>query len=214
MTPATITPPPKPNPAPLSASPPAVSASGGWTPFRWTVDEYRQLGSLGMFADVKVMLLNGVIYTMPSPNPPHDIAHGLTEDWLRSIIPPGHHVRSQKSFNVGTKHGPEPDLAVVAGAIRDYTKPPTTAVLVVEVSHTTLSTDTTEKAEVYATAGVPEYWVLDVENRKLLVYRNPEPLPAGLGATAYRTHLTFGEAESVAPLAAPGSPVKVADLLP
>jgi hypothetical protein len=61
---------------------------------------------------------------------------------------------------------------------------------------------------------VPDYWVLDVDGRRLLVFRDPEPLPAGLGATAYRTRLAFGPDEAVAPLAAPGAAVRVADLLP
>ncbi len=74
--------------------------------------------------------------------------------------------------------------------------------------------DTTTKAELYATAGVPDYWVIDLENRQLLIYRDPVALPAGLGATAYRTHLAFGPNDSVSPLAAPTASVKVADLLP
>ena len=74
--------------------------------------------------------------------------------------------------------------------------------------------DTTTKAELYATAGIPDYWVIDLENRQLLVYRDPVPLPAGLGATAYPTHLTFGPNDCVSPLAVPTASVKVADLLP
>ena len=53
-----------------------------------------------------------------------------------------------------------------------------------------------------------------MEGRKLLVFRDPEPLPAGLGATAYRTHSVHGPTDTVAPLAAPHATVKVADLLP
>ena len=81
-------------------------------------------------------------------------------------------------------------------------------------SDNTLFFDTTTKAELYATAGVPEYWVIDLQNRRLLVFRDPVPLPAGLGATTYRTHLTFDPADSVCPLAAPAVTVRVADLLP
>ena len=106
-------------------------------------------------------------------------------------------------------------MAIVPGSIRDYAdKTPTSAVLIVEVAHTSLFTDTTTKAEWYATAGVPEYWVVDVENRRLLVYRDPEPLPTGLGATAYRPHAAYGPDDTAAPLHAPNSPVKVTDLLP
>ena len=78
----------------------------------------------------------------------------------------------------------------------------------------TLFDDTTTKAEVYAEAGIADYWVLDLNGRRLLVFRDPAPLPAGLGATAYRTHLTFGPTDRVSPLAAPASPVAVGELLP
>lgn len=206
------------NPPPAVLPAPAVPSSrpaSGWTRHKWTVDEYRNLGDVPSLRNMKVMLLDGEIYTMASPLPPHDTALALTEEYLRAVFTSGHHVRAQKGFDVGTRYGPEPDLAVVPGAIRDYaTKSPTTAVLVVEVSYTTLATDTTTKAEVYATAGVPDYWVVDVEGRNLRVYRKPAALPEGLGATAYRSHEVYGPDESVAPLAAPDKPVKVADLLP
>lgn len=81
-------------------------------------------------------------------------------------------------------------------------------------SDTTYDTDVTEKAELYATAGIADYWVVDVDDRKLHVFRDPAPLPAGLGATAYRTRLAFDDTGIVAPLAAPTATVKVTDLLP
>ena len=68
------------------------------------------------------------------------------------------------------------------------------------------------KAELYAEAAVPEYWVIDLPNRRLLVFRDPAPLP--VGGHTYRTHLTPGPADAVSPLAAPAAVVKVADLLP
>jgi Uma2 family endonuclease len=103
---------------------------------------------------------------------------------------------------------------VVAGRFEDYTDHPTTALLIVEVADTTLFDDTTTKAEVYAEAGIQDYWVLDLNGKRLLVFRDPVPLPAGLGATAYRTQLAFGPADRVSPLAAPAGSVLVSDLLP
>jgi Uma2 family endonuclease len=216
--PAAFTP-PSPTPIPPAAGTAAPSRpappTSGWTRFKWTVDEYRELGRLGLFQDVKVMLIDGEIFTMGPAQPPHDYALDATHEYLRSAFPAGHYVRTQMGFDVGTRTAPEPDLAVVPGSRRDYaTKTPTQAVLVVEIAHTTLATDTTVKAEVYATAGVPDYWVVDVEGRRLFVYRKPEPLPEGLGATAYRSHEEYGPDDAVAPLAAPDKPVKVADLLP
>ena len=208
---AVLTPPQPATQTPRLARGPAA----GLRPYRWTIAEYKRLYHGGFFEGLNTILLHGEVYIMPQPSPPHETAVGLVEDWLRTLFTSGRHVRSQKSFDVGTDSDTGPDVAVVPGATRDYTTAaPTTADLVVEVFLTSLFKDTTTKAELYATAGVPDYWVLDLENRRLLVFRDPEPLPAGLGATAYRTRLSFGPTDAVAPLAAPHAAVAVADLLP
>jgi Uma2 family endonuclease len=203
---ATTTPPPV---KPILAPP------AGWQAFRWTIKQYRELHRFEWFQNVKTMLIDGEIFTMVMPNPPHDVALNLTYEFLRATFPSGHLVRNQQGFDIGIEDDPGPDLAVVTGSIRDYSKKtPATAVMIAEISDSTLYFDTTTKAELYATAGVPEYWVVDLVHNRLLVYRDPEPLPAGLGATAYRTHLAFAPEQTVAPLAAPSASVKVADLLP
>ncbi len=184
-------------------------------PLRWTVDEYRRLGKTGLFDGVRTMLLHGEIFAMPMPEPPHNTSLGLTHEVLQRVFAVGHHVRNQTAFDVGTRNDPGPDLAVVPGSFRDYaTRQANTAVLIVEVADTSLFVDTTTKAELYATAGVQEYWVVDVDGRQLFVFRDPVPLPQGLGATAYRTHLIFHPGDSVAPLALPAASIAVADLLP
>lgn len=185
------------------------------TPLRWTCDAFHDLCDTGVFMGRKAILIDGVIITMAMPNPPHNTSLHLAQDQLRAIFTTGYHVRNQTAFDVGTANDPGPDLAVVPGSIRDYaTRQATSAVLIVEVSDTTLFLDTTTKTELYATAGVQDYWVIDLENRQLLVFRDPVPLPAGLGATAYRTRLTFGPTDKVSPLAAPHATIAVADMLP
>jgi Uma2 family endonuclease len=202
-------------PASLAASPTPGPTLAESQPFRFTVSQYRALGRLPEFQGLRTMLLNGEIYAMVLPNPPHDVALGLIDDWLRTVFTTGHHVRNQMGFDIGTANDPGPDLAVVAGSRRDHlARTPTEAVLIVEVAESSLFTDTTVKAELYATAGVQDYWVLDLEGRRLLVYRDPEPLPKGLGATAYRTHRALGPDDTIAPLATPENTVRVADLLP
>ncbi len=104
---------------------------------------------------------------------------------------------------------------MVRGAIRDFSaRNPTRADLIVEVAHVTLDFDCNIKAELYATAGVPDYWVIDVENRLLHVFRQPLAFPAGRGANAYRTRQTYGPNDTISPLVMPTASVKVADLLP
>jgi Uma2 family endonuclease len=194
---------------------PSPLAPTGPQPYRWTCDEYRTLQGAGRFSGCRVMLIDGVILTMPLPDPPHNLSVGLVDDWLRLVFPAGYHVRNQMAFDVGTRNDPGPDLAVVAGSRRDLaTRQATSAVLVVEVADSSLDLDTTTKAELYATAGVLDYWVIDLENRKLLVFRDPVPLPAGLGATAYRTRQIYNPNDTVSPLANPAAAVQVAELLP
>lgn len=196
-------------PAPVT---PAAAVSP--RPFRWTVEQFHRAGDLGLFEGRRAKLIHGVIVEEGPMNPPYRIALELTDAALRAAFGAGWRYCVQLPLVLGQEIDPEPDIAVVAGSARGTSAHPTTAALVVEIADTSLIYDTTEKAELYATAGIPDYWVVDVDGRQLFVCRDPAPLPAGLGATAYRTRRTLGPADSVAPLAAPNSPVKVADLLP
>ena len=90
------------------APPPRTPARRAAVPMlaRWTIAEYRRLGAAGAFADRRTILLHGEIYDMPMPNPPHDVALGLTDAWLRSVFAAGVHVRNQMGFDVGTDSDP------------------------------------------------------------------------------------------------------------
>jgi Uma2 family endonuclease len=183
----------------------------GPRPFRFSREQYYRLGELGIFDGRRVELIRGEIAVMSPINEPHVTGVSLTTDAIRAAFGPGYYIRVQAPLNLGTID-PEPDVAVVPGGPRDYTAPPTTALLVVEVSDTTLYYDTTTKAEEYATAGITDYWVLDVTNHRLLVFRDPVPVAAG--GVAYRTHRVLGPGDAVSPLAAPQATIRVADLLP
>ena len=180
----------------------------------FTVPQFHYLGDAGVFENTRAKLIHGVIVEEGPMNPPHATAATKTEDAVREAFGRGWHLRAAKPLVLGPGLDPQPDAAVYPGKPADYPSHPTTAALVVEVADSSLSYDTTAKAELYATAGIAEYWVVDVDGRQLFVFRDPAPLPAGLGATAYRTRRTYGPADAVAPLAAPNAPVAVADLLP
>jgi Uma2 family endonuclease len=181
----------------------------------WTVDRFHYLGDLGLFEGRRAMLINGVVVEAGPMNPPHAIAGEKTEDAVRATFGPGWRVRVQKPLVLGQTIDPEPDVAVVRGT-PTLGPHPATAELVVEISDTSLAYDLTTKAELYATARIADYWGLDVDGRRLHVFRDPTPLPTVLGAAAYRTHLEFGPGDVVTPLAAPAAAaaVRVADLLP
>jgi Uma2 family endonuclease len=178
----------------------------------WTVDQFHALGDLGCFEGRRAWLINGVIIEEGPMNPPHRIALELTDNAMRAIFGTGWRVCVQMPLVLGQQTDPEPDIAIVPGSPRGLTAHPTTAVLVIEVADWSLNHDITTKAELYATAGIADYWVLDVDGRRLLVFRDPVPIAPG--GTTYRTHLTLGPADSVTPLAAPVASVRVADLLP
>ena len=185
------------------------------TPLRWTVAEFHRVRATGAFGGRRPVLLRGILWEQGEMNPPHADAILVGTEALRAAFGPNWTIRVQLPLVLSQDTDPLPDFAVVPGGVRaNLGGHPTTAALVVEVSDTTLDTDVTEKAELYATAGIADYWVVDVDGRKLLVFRDPVPLPAGLGATVYRTRHTFADTDAVSPLAVPTATVRVADLLP
>lgn len=179
---------------------------------RWTTAQFHDLCDTGVFDGRRVMLIDGEILTMPLPNPPHNLSLGKCDDRLRQVFATGFHIRNQMALDVGTANDPGPDLAVVAGRREDYSdRQPDTAALVVEVADSSLFLDTTTKAELYARAGVPEYWVVDLENRQLIVLRDPQQLAAN--GYSYQTKVTLKPTDSISPLAAPTATIKVSELL-
>jgi Uma2 family endonuclease len=123
--------------------------------FHWTREEYHRLADQGYFQDRRVELIEGEIIEMPVLKPPHVMAMILTADVLGAAFGRGFHVRTQAPLNLGEASEPEPDLAVVPGGPRDYPEHPTTALLVVEVSETTLAIDRGRKASLYARGTLP-----------------------------------------------------------
>ena len=179
----------------------------------WTADEFHAVNATGVWAGRRPVLLRGVIWEQGPMNPPHATGVELVMDALHAAFGSGWRFRCQLPLVLGLDTDPMPDAAVVAGGPRDFAAVhPTTATLVVEVSDTTLTQDLTMKAELYAEAGVADYWVLDLVARVLHVLHDPRPVQAG--GHAYRDVRVLGEAETVTPLAAPFSPIRVCDLLP
>lgn len=191
--------------------------------WRWTVDEFQRAYDLGVFGfDAKLELIEGEIIEKMSQKGPHSWAIRATEETLRRVFVAGHDVRVQLPLVFTPHNKPEPDVAVVAGSFNDYKiNQPTTAVLVVEVSDSTLQVsdstlqvDQTTKAAVYAREGILEYWIVNIRGRLLEVYREPAAMPGQPLGHHYRSITRLGETDAVAPLAAPEATVSVADLLP
>jgi Uma2 family endonuclease len=104
---------------------------------------------------------------------------------------------------------------VVLGGTRDYARAhPTTALLVVEVSESTVRFDRDEKASLYASAGIPQYWIVNLRTQRLEVYRDPAPMPGEPYGYDYRSNSQFVLGDTVVPLANPHGVIQIADLLP
>lgn len=176
---------------------------------RWSREEYEQLAAAGFFQPgERVELVEGVIYEMSPQNGRHATGILLMQDALYAAFSQGYQIRVQLPLILGPISEPEPDFAVVRGGPRDYREShPTTAVLIVEVSDSSSFHDRERKGSVYARAGIPEHWLLDVVAERLEVYRSP-------GEGGYQTRHLLKAGDSVTPLASPGAVIAVADLLP
>ena len=127
---------------------------------------------------------------------------------INKDIPETHHARGQLPLALGPLAEPEPDLAVVPGTIDDYrNRHPGAAVLVVEIADTSLEFDRTRMAEMYARSEIPEYWILNLVDHQLVVFREPRE-------NRYGVHLMLGADSSISPLAAPEARLQILSLLP
>jgi Uma2 family endonuclease len=140
---------------------------------------------------------------------------GLVEDALRPAFGPGWVVRVGAPLALDDVSEPEPDVTVVPGARRDYRDAhPTRAALVVEVALSSLMFDRTRKTRAYARNGIAEYWIVNLVDRVLEVYRGPGADPVDPAQPGYGERLRLPPPAAIAPLAAPASSITVADLLP
>ncbi|MEO6810252.1 MAG: Uma2 family endonuclease [Isosphaeraceae bacterium] len=181
---------------------------------RWTAEEYYRLAELGFFRNRRVELIEGDIIQMSAVKPHHSIALDLADEAIQAVFGPGYRMRIQQPIDLGRRSQPEPDLAVVAGRARDFTDHPTTALLVVEVSDSSLRRDRTVKVHLYAQAGLADYWIINLVERQLEIHRNPGPDPDRAGRFRYAEVNIVPADGQASPLAKPDAVIAVADLLP
>src|SRR2546430_2137266 len=146
-------------------------------PARWTTEHYLRLVDEGVLGpDDKVELLEGVIVAMAPSNTRHAAGIVRLSHALFRAVGDRAVVRIQLPLIAGLYSMPEPDGAVVPGAIRDYDhEHPSTALLVVEVSDTSLKQDRLTKRAIYAAGGIPEYWIVNLRDYCVEGRRWPEP---------------------------------------
>ncbi len=180
---------------------------------KWSVAECRFLTENGLLEPGTFELIEGEIVFKMGQDQPHIIAITYIVAALAALF--GNlSLIHQANIGIGERDeysDPEPDVAVVRGVLRDYRDrrpdPATDILLLVEAASSSVKSDTTIKAAIYARHGLPEYWVVAIPSRKLIVHRQPT-------ADGYADVQTYDETASIATLARPDVLITVADLLP
>ena len=189
--------------------------NGSLRRWRWTSAQYEQLAELGFFEGRRVELIDGEVIEMAAMGDRHWLALALVPEALRSVFSSGYFLNVQAPIRISEQHEPEPDVAVFTGNARDYAgRIPDSAVLVVEISLSTLDFDRGNKANLYASANIAEYWILNLQENQLEVYRRPEAWPEVPFGWRYRNRSLYRSTDTVSPLAVPNASIHVGDLLP
>ena len=177
---------------------------------------YDQLVEAGIFGpEDRIELLDGLLIAREPQGERHATVVGLVRAALEKAFGGAYHIREEKPIALDEQSEPEPDVVVVPGRLRDYlTAHPSRPVLVVEVADTSLALDRLRKGGLYARAGIADYWVVNLIDEVLEVYREPVRAPSGLGDWKYDSVRMLRRNAIVTPLAAPRARIRVAALLP
>lgn len=177
----------------------------------WTVEEYHRMAEAGIFgADERVELLEGKIIWMIAKGTAHRSAVGRTDYLFKNRLGKRAWVSVQDPVKLNDRSEPEPDIAVVKVDPLDYADhhpTPSEVYLIIEVADSSLKLDCEIKAKAYSQAGIQDYWVLDVVNRQLHVFREPSP-------EGYKSKVVLTEDAVIAPLEFPDVQVAVLEMLP
>lgn len=177
----------------------------------WTVKEYHQMAEAGIFhPEERVELVAGQIIRKSAKGTAPTAAVRRISRILRNRLENQAEVYTQDPIQLDDFSEPEPDIAVVRINPLDYAAhhPTSSEVyLIIEVADSSLKYDCETKAKAYAKSGIADYWVLDVNERNLHVFR--EPTQEG-----YQSEVIFLEDASLSPLQFPQEVIALQDMLP
>jgi Uma2 family endonuclease len=163
----------------------------------------------------KVELLGGEMIVKEPQYSPHATSIRLVQTTLAATFGPGWDVRPQMPVALDDESEPEPDVCVVPGSARDYRDAhPARPALIVEVAQSRLGFDRERKGGLYARAGVTDYWIVNIPDQCLEIYREPVPDTGASFGWRYGRTVVLRPDERATPLAAPNAQITVADLLP
>jgi len=181
----------------------------------WTKNLYYAAADGGVFDQKQVELIEGEIIEMSPMSSKHGMVIHLVQKVLERIFTDGYLVAAQTPLDLGDVSEPQPDIAIYTGSAFDYldTKP-TQALLVVEVADSSLRYDRGQKASLYAKANITDYWIINLQDGTLEVYRTPIATPTQTYSHGYKVISSLKAQDTVSPLAAAETQISVAELIP
>jgi Uma2 family endonuclease len=181
---------------------------------RWSVEDYYKMAEAGLFDHRRVELIDGEIIEMSPMGSPHAVAAELTANSLRAAFGPKYIVRNAKPLALPGESQPEPDVSVHLGTHLDFlSSHPDSASLIAEVSDSTLAFDRNQKSSLYASIGVPEYWIVNLKQWCIEVHRSPVKDATQAFGYRYDSIQSFAKGSLIVLLNV-GTTVAVSDILP
>ncbi|MEG4858913.1 Uma2 family endonuclease [Microcoleus sp. K1-B6] len=178
---------------------------------KWTVKEYHKLGEIGIFhPEERVELIEGNIIKISAKGTLHAAATRRTASLLHNLLGNQAPVYNKSPIALDDNSEPEPDIAVVRIDPFDYAThhpTPSEVYLIIEVADSSLTFDREIKAKIYARSGIADYWVLNVNERQLHVFREP-------AEDGYQSEVILGESAIVSPLQFPTFNIAIQAMLP
>ena len=188
-----------------------LTTEAAFTLRKWTVKEYHKLGEIGIFnPEERVELIEGNIIKISAKGTGHACATRRTASLLHNLVGNQAAVYNKSPIALDDDSEPEPDIAVVRIDAFDYAThhpTPSEVYLIIEVADSSLTFDREIKAKIYARSGIADYWVLNVGDRQLHVFREP-------AVDGYQSEVILGETASISPIEFPAFNIAIQAMLP
>ena len=179
---------------------------------RLTREDCKALEAAGLLEWDRFELIDGGLIPKMPKSPLHSFALNLLLEWLRGVFG-SRHVQHEVSINLkpslDVTNQPEPDAIILRRPVQAFRAAypgPGDILLAAEISVSTRDYDLGAKAALYATAGIAEYWVLDLTEMRIVVHREPV-------GVRYNSIIAYAADEAVAPLSAQSASIRLCDLV-
>ncbi len=148
------------------------------TLIKCTLSQYQAMVEAGALDHQLIELIHGEIVEMPPEGPEHAHRNTSSADLFRRLLGDRAHIRDAKPITIpGQSSEPQPDVAIVTPLGNTYAQHhpyPEDIFLLIEYAKTTIIKDTETKRKLYASAGIQDYWAVNLKAKKLIVYRNAQ----------------------------------------